>query len=113
MSDTRPKPPNAGIGRPKGAPNKVTTAFRETVQRVLEGNSENVGRWLLMVAEGHADAKPDPGRALDLMSKLAEYAAPKLARTEVTGPDGGPLESVQRIELVPMSHDNSTPGNTA
>ncbi len=39
--------------------------------------------------------KADPGKALDLMAKLAEYAAPKLARTEHTGPDGGP----QRVEF--------------
>lgn len=73
-------------GNPKGrekGPNKVTREFRDTVTRVLESNSENVGIWLTRVAEGtDADAKPDPGRALDLLAKLAEYASPKLARTE-------------------------------
>lgn len=78
-------------GRTKGTPNKVTTEFRETVQKVLEDNSANVGRWLTMVAEGDGESKPDPGKALDLMAKLAEYAAPKLARTEVTGAGGGPV----------------------
>ena len=69
-------------GRPAG-PNKVTSEFRDTVRRVLEENSANVGVWLSRVAEGTDDgAKPDPGRALDLMAKLAEYAAPKLSRTE-------------------------------
>lgn len=78
-------------GRTKGTPNKVTTEFRETVQKVLEDNSANVGRWLTMVAEGDGENKPDPGKALDLMAKLAEFAAPKLARTEVTGAGGGPV----------------------
>ena len=43
-------PPNAGKGRAKGVPNKATTAFRETIQRLLESNSENVSLWLKQVA---------------------------------------------------------------
>lgn len=78
-------------GRTKGTPNKATKEFRETVQQLLEDNAANVGRWLHMVAEGHDDEPADPGKALDLMAKLAEFAAPKLARTEVTGKDGGPV----------------------
>lgn len=79
-------------GRTKGTPNKVTQEFRDTVRKVLEENSENVGKWLTQVAEGNGDAtKADPGKALDLLAKLAEFAAPKLARTEVTGVDGGPV----------------------
>lgn len=74
-------------GRPKGAPNKVTREFRQTVQKLLDENTDNVGRWLTLVAEGGGSehSKPDPGRALDLLSKLAEYASPKLARTEHSG----------------------------
>jgi hypothetical protein len=85
---------NAGKGRPKGSPNKVTTEFRETVRRLLEDNGENVGRWLLLVAEGDGseNGKPDPGKALDLLAKLAEYAAPKLNRTEMVGDGGGPID---------------------
>lgn len=81
----------AGPGRPKGLPNKATTEFRATVQKLLDDNRENVGRWLSMVADGDGENKPDPGKALDLLSKLAEFAAPKLARTEITGAGGGPV----------------------
>lgn len=76
-------------GRPRGIPNKKTQEFRETVTRLLESNAENVGRWLTLVAEGDGgENKPDPAKALDLLTRLAEYAAPKLARTEhSTDPD--------------------------
>ncbi len=96
------RPPRAGMGRPKGAVNKVTKEFRETVRQLLESNSENVGRWLLLVAEGDGTdhGKPDPGKALDLLAKLAEFAAPKLGRVEHVGDGGGPLQNITRIELV-------------
>lgn len=72
-----------GPGRPKGIPNKATNEFRKTISALLDGNKDNVSVWLNKVANGHGDAKPDPAKALDLMAKLAEYAAPKLNRTEV------------------------------
>lgn len=72
-------------GRQKGSPNKLTIEFRETVRQLLEDNAENIALWLGQVA------KEDPNAALDKIVRLAEYAAPKLARTEVTGRDGGPV----------------------
>jgi hypothetical protein len=88
----KPRPPNSG--RKTGTPNKVNQEFRETVRSLLESNSGNVQRWLTLVAEGDGSEhlRPDPGKALDLMAKLAEYAAPKLGRVEHTGADGGPVK---------------------
>lgn len=42
-----------------------------------------------------------PRAALTILSRFAEYAAPKLARTEVVGEDGGPVIIEKRI------HDSS------
>ncbi|GKS86487.1 hypothetical protein AVMA1855_20065 [Acidovorax sp. SUPP1855] len=79
-------------GRAPGVPNKATREFRETVTKLLSDNADNVAVWLERVATGGGNPeKADPGKALDLMAKLAEFAAPKLARTEVTGAGGGPV----------------------
>lgn len=80
-------------GRQPGSLNKATIEFRQTIQALLDENRSNVGKWLAMVAEGDPvnEIKPDPAKALDLLSKLAEFAAPKLGRTEHVGADGGPV----------------------
>ena len=98
----RQKRPKTG-GRQPGSPNKVTREFRETVRRLLEDNSDNVSRWLTLVAEGDGtdSGKADPGKALDLVAKLAEFAAPKLARTEHVGDGGGP------VRIIASPHDES------
>ena len=102
--DMRKGKPKA-YGRKAGTPNKVTTEFRETVRNLLESNSENVSRWLTEVAEGNEEknVKSDPGRALDLMSKLAEYASPKLSRAEHVGEGGGDIGLTMTVTHVKPS----------
>lgn len=68
------------MGRPKGSPNKSTLQFKEAVTRLL--NKQNLHALLAQVP---------PERQLEIICKLAEYAFPKLARSEVSGADGGPL----------------------
>lgn len=92
-------------GRAKGTPNRTTTDVRMAIAKVLEDNTENFGKWLAMVAEGKVGSyvdgrgksrsvylvKPDPARAVEIAMGMAEYHIPKLARTEVTGANGGPV----------------------
>lgn len=61
---------------------------------MLDDNRDNVAIWLGQVAD------EDPGKALDLIAKLAEFAAPKLGRVEHTGADGGAIQTVSRMEYV-------------
>jgi len=74
-----------GPGRPKGLPNKATQAVREAIARMAEENAENFNLWLSQVAA------TSPEKACDIYLKAIEYHIPKLARTEVTGKDDGPI----------------------
>lgn len=89
-------------GRAKGTPNRATQEFRETIRLLLDDNRENVALWLGQVAG------EDPAKALDLIAKLAEFAAPKLARTEVVGDGGGALIHKVEFEIVDPA-DKRTP----
>lgn len=90
----KPMPPNAGKGRPKGIPNKATATVREAIATLLERNADKMDEWLQMVAYGDDSLglRPAPDKALDIMQKMAEYHIPKLARTEVTGAEGGDVK---------------------
>jgi hypothetical protein len=78
-------PGKAGPGRPKGSPNKVTRDARAALAAFLDESAPRaVELWKKV-------AKRDPARALELINKLGDYVIPKLARTEVSGPGGGPI----------------------
>ena len=103
--------PKYGGGRAKGTRNRVSQEFRETVAQLLDDNRENIGKWLAQVADGTIQIlesgqvvgdPPNPGKALDLIAKLAEYAAPKLTRAEITSPAAQSGNHIQ-IEFIHAS----------
>ena len=79
-------------GRPKGSPNRATADVRAAIATFAEGNAHKLQEWLDSVAEGSGGNRPDPAKAADLYLRAIEYHIPKLARTEVTGNNGGPVE---------------------
>lgn len=83
-------------GRKKGIPNKSTQAAREAIALFVDGNAHRLTEWLDTVANGDPDydIKPNPAKAFELFQSVVEYHVPKLARTEVTGADQGPVEMV-------------------
>lgn len=96
--------PQRGAGRPAGVPNKSTTAAREAVARFIDANAERFQELLDSIAAGvpKVDGKgnpipgeylvpPSPAKAFESLQSLLEYHIPKLARTELTGKDGGPV----------------------
>jgi hypothetical protein len=87
--------PGPGPGRPKGSANKATQNVREMISVIAEQNAPKFAEWLNTVALGDGDkVKPDPGKAADLYLRAIEYHIPKLARTEVSGLDGTPIETI-------------------
>lgn len=85
-------------GRPAGIPNKATTEFRDAVNKLLEHATPKMVEWLNEVAE------KDPSKALDLIARMAEYAHPKLARTEHVGNNGDVIKQSIEVRFV---HSNS------
>lgn len=74
-------------GRPKGVPNKATTEAREAIARLVDGNARRLDLWLTEIYEAKgAEA------AWRCMMDVIEYHIPKLARTEHTGADNGPVK---------------------
>lgn len=98
-------------GRAPGTPNKATKEFRQTITALLDKNASNVDLWLQKVADGEPEVSDedgkvlvkavpgDPAKALDLLAKLAEYGAPKLNRTELTGEGGGAIEQSIKVKF--------------
>jgi hypothetical protein len=94
-----------GAGRKPGVPNKRTAE----VQAAVEASGVTPLDFMLNVMR----SEPPPGlegnslvAAMSLRFEAAKAAAPyvhaKLAAVEVTGKDGGPLETVSRVELVSL-----------
>ena len=76
-------------GRALGTPNKATAAAREAIGRFVDGNAHRLQEWLEEIAEDEG-----PRAAFNCFVDLLEYHVPKLARTELLGPNGGPLQAV-------------------
>jgi len=79
-----------GPGRPKGSANKATSTARNAISSFIEGKADEVQVLWERVAQR------DPGKAVELYAKLAEFILPKLARTEVKEE---PREEPQLIQI--------------
>ena len=75
----------------KGKPNKATKDVREAIATFAQAHVEAMSDWLLAI--------DDPGKRLDLYLRALEYHVPKLARSEVTGKDGGAIEQSVNVSV--------------
>jgi len=88
METQKPKRRKTG-GRAAGTSNKATMQAREAIASFVDGNAHRLVLWLDEIA---ANEKLGPKAAFDCFMSVVEYHVPKLARTEVTGKDGGAVE---------------------
>jgi hypothetical protein len=112
-------------GRPKGQTNKVTADARAAIAQFVDGNAHRLQQWLDTIANGQRGPDtedqdgnkvpgeliiaPNPTKAFELFQSVIEYHVPKLARTELTGKDGGPmtLEHIIGASRRPVEPSNS------
>jgi len=91
-------------GKPKG-PNKSTLLARKAITIFVDGNAERLQGWLDDIAK-----KDGAKAAFNCFTDLLEYAVPKLSRTEHSGLDGNPIQSVNTIRLVDMRDPSPSDG---
>ena len=84
VTETKRMPPNAGKGRPKGALNRHTTSAKEAIALAAEG----LGGTNRLIAW----AQEDPANERAFWATIY----PKLLPLQVSGEDGGPIQSVIR-----------------
>ncbi len=70
-----------GGGSRAGVPNKATQDVRAAIAAFASANVGQMSVWLAGI--------DDPAKKLDLFLRAIEYHIPKLARSEITGKDGG------------------------
>lgn len=87
-----------GAGRKKGVPNKATTNARTAIAKLADANAPKLNKWLNEVYKNDG-----PKAALDVYVKLIEYCVPKLARQEVVGDGGGPLQHQHSLDASGLS----------
>lgn len=85
---------NAGKGRPKGSPNKLTKALKEMILQALD--EAHPGGSIAYLRE---QAQSNPNAFMTLVGKVLPLT--------VAGDKDAPLETVSRIELVALSGDRT------
>lgn len=100
-----------GSGRAAGTQNKITLTAKAAIAEFVDGNAHRLAGWLDQVANGRLlmdkdgkqvydgqgnvvyEIRPNPEKAFNLFQSVVEYHVPKLARSEISGPNGGAIET--------------------
>ena len=83
-------------GRPKGSQNKTTAETKAFLARISNKLGERIEEDLDMM---------EPKDRVKIWLELQEYLIPKLSRTEITGEDGGMIETQQTLKLENLGID--------
>lgn len=100
-----------GSGRAAGTQNKITLTAKAAIAEFVDGNAHRLAGWLDQVANGRLmldaegkqvydsqgnvvyEIRPNPEKAFNLFQSVVEYHVPKLARSEISGINGGAIET--------------------
>ena len=88
VADTARRPPNAGKGRPKGVPNKITADLKRAILEALEAAGGEGGSVGYLTTQ----AATNPASFMTLVGKVLP--------TTVAGDPDNPLATITRIELI-------------
>lgn len=89
--NSKRKPPNAGSGRVKGVPNKVTHGAKIAFGKLVDGNVHNLQKWLDRVADGVPVIITEESEYTDEDGILHKVKTRRVA----TRQDGSPIWIVQ------------------
>lgn len=87
-----------GAGRKAGS---ATTRTREIANAVAEGLTP-----LEYLTSVYRDVSADEAKRIDAAKAAAPYVHAKLSSVEMTGKDGGPVETLARVERVVTDPQN-------
>jgi hypothetical protein len=93
------KPGERRGGRQKGTPNKITADVRALAQEYGEDAIRELAT-ILTTSENHS-ARISAAKEL-----LDRGYGKSMQAVELTGADGGPLETITRVELVALDDDS-------
>lgn len=65
-------------GRPPGAKDKKQTDIKQAFQTIVEGNLQNIEKWLKEVATDN------PAKGLEMVLRMSEFVLPKMKATDLT-----------------------------
>ena len=87
VETSKRKPPRAGMGRPKGIPNKSTAAIKEMLLASLDsvGGQEYFRK----------QAEENPHAYMSLIGKII----PSEVKSQITGADGGPIQHAVKVKF--------------
>lgn len=90
-----------GAGRKKGVPNRITADIKELAQSF----GEEAIKGLVEIAR---DTEAPPAARVAAIKEVLDRGYGKAKQgIEMTGENGGPVETITRIELVPLCGDGT------